>query len=456
MTTIFTTPNDRIFYACMGVFYVERQTTQTGGNSSYTAAASSNFLTGVQSVGVQSSFPWESMPDIGRSQRRFAKYGQQEFTINIERILADDETFFYNVTSRVAAGGTKLAMYKNTHILEEDNIGCDGFANKLRNYDINLLYAPDRFDRLGDSTSGSDPDKNNFMITQYRCCLLTSVSYSIPIKGPVTETLTFTTQIANQVDASPSDWSDMGNSGADRTGNTIKRHDIDTTNSIFPLEVNRMFDLGTATGGIPILGLQSIEIQADISYSKIMDVGQWRGSNLTGAAVSDAPESEPAGSTALRAQQNLYRQVVLPIDVTTTFTGIARSQYRGQPAGTVTFDDPPSRPTKYQDFELTDTTFSAADGLETTAAEPSRAVDARPAARYEADRQIVIVANKTQYFHWNLGRSNYLEDMSFSGGDTGGSNVTASLSYKNAVSDFALYKHNSLTTDTIDPGRKIF
>jgi len=405
---------------------VERQTTKTAGGNS--APADALFMNGVQSVGVSSSFPWEPMLDVGRSQKTFARYNKQEFTINIERILADGETFFYNTTSKYSDGQTALKMYRDTHILNSLNIGIDGFGDSLRNYDIVLIYAPDRFDYLGGGTGG-DPDVNKYMATQYRCCLLTNVSYSIPIQGPVKETLTFTTKIANQIDASSSSWAALSVPGGSRTGDTIKRQDIDVENSVFPTEVNRMFDLGNSKDGKTILGLQSIEIDASISYTDIMDVGQWRGSNLTGA-------SPDTGSTALRAQQNLFRQVVLPIDITANFNGIVRSQYRAQPPA-------------YQAFELTDTTFSAADGSETTTTE-----------RYAANREIMIIAEKTatpKFYHWILGKKNYLESMDFSGGDTGGSNVTATLSYKNTANDFVLVKHDSrITSNNIDPGDTIF
>ena len=72
-----------------------------------------------------------------------------------------------------------------------------------------------------------------------------------------------------------------------------------------------------------------------------------------------AGRSEPAGSADLRAEQNLYRQVTLPIEVTCNFTGVVRAQYRGQPTGSVSWEP---TPTKYQAFENTDTTFSATDG----------------------------------------------------------------------------------------------
>ena len=226
----------------------------------------------------------------------------------------------------------------------------------------------------------------------------------------------------------------MNEPGADRTGDTIKRQDIDLSNSVLPVEVTRMFDLGNSKDGKTIFGLQSIEIDASINYTDIMDVGQWRGSNLNGS-------SPDTGNRNNRGQQNLFRQVVLPVDVSATFNGVVRSQYRAQP--------------NYQAYELTDTTFSAADGSETTSAS-----NTTPAARYLANREILIAAEKTtlpKFYHWNLGKKNYMDNMSFTGGDTGGGNVTASLSYKNTSNDFVLLRDHSFVSFTdIDPGTKVY
>ena len=282
MTTIFTNPNDRVFYACMGVMYLERQTTDGSGSGGTAEPENMNWLNGVQSIGVDQSQARTTMLDVGRSQRKYGTYGKQEFTITIERLLTNASidsrrgisSFFYNVDGNTS--------YTDTHILKSSNLGFSGFNNTLRNYDITLIYAPDRFKRLGSETGGSsDPDDEKYLTTIYRCCLLTGINYNIPVQGPVTETLTFTTHVANQM-AIAGDWEDLNAATADETGDTIRRHNIDTTNSVLPLEVRRMFDLGTSETDIPILGLQSIDIGATINYSDIMDVGQWRGSNLSG------------------------------------------------------------------------------------------------------------------------------------------------------------------------------
>ena len=435
MTAIFTEANNRVFYACQGVMYLARQTTQTGGDNE---PENSKWLNGVQSISIEYTTPRSSLLDVGRSQRKYGVFGKQQFNITIDRLLTNSapsadlglSSFFYNVDGQ--------STYENTHILNPANIGCDGFSNTLRNYDIVLIYGPDKYKRLGVDASGSDPDADKYMATTYRCCLLTEIRYNIPVSGPVIESLTFTTHIANQANTVGDDWDDL-NKAADnepQTGDTIRRENIDTTNSVLPVEVSRMFDLGTTETGIPVLGLQNIEIGATINYSDIMDVGQWRGSNLSGNANSDTGES--AGSVAKRAEQNLFRQVILPVEIDCSFTGVARSQYRAQPTGSPSYDSG-TNGTSLQAFENTDTTFSAADGNDT------RTLGSSANSSLEVNRQILIAAQKgSNYFQWNLGKRNHLTDINYGGGDTGGSNVEVTMSYTNNVSDFVLLKNSSI------------
>ena len=206
---------DRIFYACIGVFYNEKQTTKTGGDTSFT---SGEWLGGVQSIGVDSSFPRSSYLDVGRFQKKYGSYDKQEFSITIERVIDKAGEFFYSTSASTD--------YEATHLLNPANVGYAGFENSLRNYDIILVYAPDQFDRLG-----GDGSNNEFAATQYRCCLLTGINYSIGVDGEVKESLTFTTRTANQINTGSTNWSAMDIPGVNESADLIKRNDIDTTNS---------------------------------------------------------------------------------------------------------------------------------------------------------------------------------------------------------------------------------
>jgi hypothetical protein len=67
-----------------------------------------------------------------------------------------------------------------------------------------------------------------------------------------------------------------------------------------------------------------------------------------------------------------------------------------------------------------------------------------------ANKKIRIVAEKfpspptSTYFIWDLGDHNYLTDISYTGGDTGGGNTEITLTYQNNHSDLVLVKDTTV------------
>ena len=78
MTIPFTTPNDRMFYACMGVL-VGPELVGRNEIDQMSDPQDHKYLTGVTSVGVNGDMPSTSLIDIGRFQRKFHNYGHQSF-----------------------------------------------------------------------------------------------------------------------------------------------------------------------------------------------------------------------------------------------------------------------------------------------------------------------------------------------------------------------------------------
>lgn len=424
--------NGRMFYACMGVLV--NKTGDRWGRLTQTGDADptdSTFLTGVQSIGVSSDNPSSSLMDVGRFQKKYHYYSQQQFEITIERVITETENFFYHAdpSSYVASE----AGYKNCHILKDDNIGCQGSTNpsskSIRNFDITILYGPDKFDRLGSENyaiygsgvlpDSTDDDKDKVFQVTYRNCLVTSISYSMTVGASITESITLITKGATyNENITTSDYT-LPSAETAQTANLLKSYDLDLLNtgpdwgtrySVLPEEVTRMFkaqnsdgdtdSLGTTGTLKDILGLSSITIDASIDYSEITDVGKWGGSIDQGL-------------------QNLWRYVMLPVQVTASFTGTLRQPFPRR-----------SSPTSY--LPNTDTTFSAADG--STSSKDWQYVD----------REIKIVAKKftatPNYFVWDLGKKNYLTNFSYSGGDTQGGNLEGTISYQNDASDIVLIR----------------
>lgn len=464
MTVPFNEPNSRVFWACQAVF-VEERNTEAGNGGNPTGAS---FLTGVQSVGVSSDSPSTSLLDIGRFQREYNQYGQQTFEITVTRFLDRNEETFYRVTE------SQYTDYQQSHILHANNFGSKGAKDDsgrvLRNYDLTILYTSDKFSQINaGNASSTDPDKNNTISISYLNCLITNISYTMGVDGPVQESVTLTTKNLKYNDDFsslsdynlPADWSTLKtkkvaeltfNDGASeknatntrldpkvyndeviepnryksRSGENLKRQHFDLTQheygqSRLPTEVKELFNFDPVASGtdyilpqrLQLVGIQSINIDVSFDYESLADVGVWRG------AV--------AGK---EYEQNRWQVLNLPISVNCSFTGLIR---KGMP---------------YSEFlsvnraRNVDTTYSASLG--------SNDFD----DWQEADREIKIVASGAgEWFIWDLGAKNYLTSIEYTGGDAGGGNVEATLNYSNNYSDFIVTKNENVLdiTPPIEP-----
>lgn len=398
---MFNDINNRIFYACQGVIFKSRNI-----NFDTDSPTDGEFLTGVQAVGVDGDLPSYTLADVGRFQKTFHYYSPQSFSVTIDRIIDQDSNFFYHVLD------TKYLTYESSHILAPHNIGMTGTSDEneksLRNYDITILVGSDQFKHLG---SGSGADSDKVLAATLKQCLITSINYSIS-EDRITESITLTSKELQYNDSySLSDFVDSAN--LPQSANIIKREDFDflnsTRNSVLPYEVEQMFNAKNAANqestvnNKRLLGLKSIDIQATIDYSTLYDV--------------DFDYKNGVSNEVYNKYRNIWTSVVLPVQVTCSFTGNARQLYP---------------------FSIlnNDVRFSQAEGDGTRVATDWNKVD----------REIKLVAEKfpsppsVNYFIWDLGKSNYLTAISQSGGDTSGGSTEFTLSYQNDTSDFVTVK----------------
>jgi hypothetical protein len=351
-------------------------------------------LKGVQSIGVSKNTPRSDLIDIGRFQQEFGYYGITEFEITVSRILHKGGDFFYNTSSR--------STYEDAHILNDTyGIGYSGMTDKLKNYDILILYTQDTRDFVA-SGSGGVGDAGSASAVIYRCCLLKSISYSISVDGAITEDLTFTTSVYDKISK---DRLNQFPSNVVDNQKTLGRQDIVRASCVFPLEVQRMFDLDSST-----IGLQSIEINVDINYGEIPDMGKWPGSTVEGTGYD----------LSRRAEQNRFK-FVESVNVTSNFTGVVKDKYE----------------LPQDQYNATDTFNTVADGDE----EPSNQIDI-----YKSNREIKIIAetDSAYLYQWHLGAKNFLTGMDFSGGDTGGGNVEGSVGFQNNLAEIFLVKSTTI------------
>lgn len=320
-------PNDRIFYACQAVLI------------------NNTFFEGVQSVGVNWNLVTEPLLNVGSLKQQLHRFGKPSYTVTISRVIPRSGNFFSYSTS------------PSTHPL---STSIKGPSPTTRN--ISLIYGSD------DQAFISKTNQSISKIT-YNDCILTSIGYTIQVDGPITENLTFECHSYTKSDTTIDLTSTLP-----QTGETIRRQDINF--QTLPEEVTDAFYLGNSLNGKPVYGLQSIEINVEMSYRDLMDVGTW--------------------DRATSPRQ--FKLVEIPIGVTCSFVGVVRSQYD---QSRTNIDD----------------------------------------SYYETNRSIDIRANVgASTFKWDLGGDNYLTGFDFSGGDTEGGNVEATLSYQNDSSDFYFTK----------------
>ena len=399
------TTNNRIFYANQVLLRFSRNGQNTSGTddvmlgSAY-YSSSLEIVSGIQSVSVSMSYPSDKLTDTGRFQSKtnnlYNTPKQNTYEITIERFISHPRSDSENQSLpfyKLDSGATYAAQ----HFLADSNLGCD--ESTLRNYDIVLAYGSDSA-----STTASATTKTSL----FRGCLLSSLSYNFSVDGVLTETVTLTTNIVEE-DKYTLPTATLNALASRVTGVVSKRNNVDIAGSILPEEANDLFSKSqrnsdgvpvthTHADGSNIFGLQSIDIQVEIEYEKLNDIGKIRG--------SDEVSNE-------KYDNNKWAFVSLPISVKTTFTGMLRQIY-------------PDQHLYLRDQQFVD------------------------------NKQIMIVDQSSfsgvgtdsndPYLIWDLGRKNYLEGVSISGGDTSGSNVEATLTYANQNSDYVVLSSATIPT----------
>ena len=539
--SFFTKPNDRIAYYCQAVYvYQKNDQIPKTSNEEYNpiiledvvaGTTGIKFLHGVQSIGISNSHSPTSVYDQGRQQQQIVRYGQNEFEIVIERVLDFDNNMFYFTKKNFYTAGD----YQQSHILRPHNFGSKGSpdpdytaqqGNCLRNFDITILYGPERFSKLGgavnrppqgtlyydgnssdtitphydgDRPRGADPesykiytyedmgkpagpsdntDDTKVISITYRNCVITSISYDIDIDGGVRETTTLTSKLLVHNDKynditdypPPKEFFETRDDGAGNTetkyaianldgditsfvwstsspaggipvkndGNEsimVRRHHFDfllnSSDSLLPLEVRNLFDhseVNPAIGAVidnkyldrnKEFALTSINIELSFDYTELTNVGQWAGSFKNRERLV-----------------NNQKYLNLPIGISCSFTGRVR---QGMPYANFL--------TQGQNFlNNQDNIYSKSlgGGTESSQTNPDTVPDSM-----QADREIMLVAKSRdlnsgetteRFFAWDLGKRNYLVDISYSGGDTSGSDVEATLTYTNNFNDAILVK----------------
>lgn len=358
---------NRVWYASNAVYWKLAST-----DAAVTGAA---FLQGVQSAGVNMSTEFRQIGDTGKA-RPF--YGAIEGRPNIEVTI--ERHIYQGSSSFLEFGADSTGTEGN--LIVSGNIGLK--ASEGKQFDL-VLAVGDLDDpaEVKTATKGSNVKRNLKKDLQIRAALITSISWKLDVGGRLTESITFTSKVAEwkspQTHTSPSEW-DNTSEPKGESGSTIRWNHFDALNSTFPSKVNQL--KGTIEGEVGKPGrkgsLQSFNISLELDRRELPDVGQWRGQEGPSAYLDI----------------NKWSLTNLPIVVITELEFMV-NDYTGLDAIT-------------KDSNFTTGMLS----------DPDQEIDLQ-------------VKNGDNTIGFDLGAKNWLTNISRSGGDTGGANVTASLSFEN-------------------------
>jgi len=350
-------------------------------------------------------------------------------------------------------------------------------------------------------TQGSleDNDRYDVISMTYRNCLISSISYSINADGAVTESITLNSKNLvhniNSVSRDPKDiryynlpnkqffsvqlpyrypdnplylWKEIDQDplsltfkevigtqysesspglgwyrvkAKPRQGLPVRRYHLDILRDSYgpsnlPTEVINLFDLEVAyeseigseytdrTERRKNLAITSINIDLSFNYKDFADIGKRPGS------VRDQEN-----------KVNRFKVLSLPIDVKCSFEGITR---QGMPYWNFLHEFNNSYRPNQEDFDA----IRNVDNVYTKSAgsRDYNDIDFNHLPDWmQADREIKLVARgihdeQEKFLLWDLGKRNYLVDISTSGGDTSGGEVKTTLTYSNSCSDAVFTK----------------
>ena len=173
MTTNLT--NDRVFYATQAVAIAPRGTNPADYNSVHAAH-------GVQSIGITTNFNLEQVFELGQLEIYENVEGIPDVEVTMEKVLDGYPLLYHMATTGV--GGETIAATDVDKFLPRSKKRCD----------VRLgIYEEEKGNNVGGSApSGqfASSDEKHSTEVYLSGMFLNSVSYSVPVDGPATESIT--------------------------------------------------------------------------------------------------------------------------------------------------------------------------------------------------------------------------------------------------------------------------
>jgi len=329
-----------------------------------------SFVKNVQAVGLDYANSTESLVDRGR--------GSQTANANF---------LFYNKPEATVTIEKELDIDDNFtfrctdgKLLTSTGVGNSGWDGGLKQYKIEIAYGDD------DYTGGSNTDS----ITM-KYCLLSEVSYNLSVDGRFTESLTF---ITNNIIR---EGSAAGSLSSPQTGTLIKRQHFGVATLPVGTDKDEAKNFFISADENSDAAIQSFSVSASFEYAEMADRGRWKGSDQ-----GDDPSN-----------QNYWKYVTPPVTISCQATAIVTKSLQ--------------REILIRDSNLMKTTGTEVDS-EGEDVEVRYTVPDRTVKFTLGNKNSVTGAYDKEI---DLGTKNYCTGIGFSGGDTGGGNVEATISYEN-------------------------
>lgn len=355
--------NNRIFYACQAVAIT---------NEGDDAPQAGDMVHGLQSVGVTTSFNLEQAFELGQIEIYENIEGTPDVEVTLEKVL-DGYPLIYHMAS------TGIVGTPNSGLAARADVKCD-----LR------LGIFDASSNNTSSANGGAGSQSSDAEVEVYCSgmFISSVSYTIPVDGNSTESVTLVGNnkfwLRNDATDKPK-INDAAVSGFDGTdsprglgvagaasGGVQRREDVLLSGSILPSDIDGISGSGYGnnfdSSNNPIAHLQSFTCSVDLGREDVNELGR------------KTPYFRPAN---------------FPVEVTSEIEAITVS---GDFVEANEFGDP---------------------GLYATTASGNNIND-----------QSIFVMLRAGY-GFDLGNKNKLSSVSYGGGDAGGGNVSCTYSYTN-------------------------
>ena len=253
--------NERIFYACQAVAIIPN-----GFPDSF--LTTSHMVHGLQSVGITTNFNLEQVFELGQIEIYENIEGTPDVEVTLEKVL-DGSPLVYHLASSGVTGAP----------------GGSGLSGRSKaQCDVRLGIFPDENNNV--SAGGAAAEAEVQMSGMY----ISSVSYSLPVDGSATESVTLVGNnkqwvvggsIAN-ADVAAFDGTDgPAASGSDShpSGGVQQREDVLLSGSILPRSIKGVVGNGYSNGfntstKLPRVHLQNITISTDFSREDILELGK--------------------------------------------------------------------------------------------------------------------------------------------------------------------------------------